>query len=147
MAKQALGRNLGALLGDKPKENDPASASAPQPAPVSGGVRSLIQGNRPPAAAEAEKVFLPRWYLLAGDVLLVALALIAIYKSPRPMSAWMGLFCTAVVSLGAVLAVMALFSPAPIDPEASRARAGVVPDGESPKNLRCGETNGSHPEQ
>jgi len=100
MPKQVLGRDLGALLGRKPKEGAP---------PVSAGVRSLMCSHSPPPAA-APKPLIPRWYLFAGDVLLVALALITIYKSPHPLSWPRAVFCAALVLLAALLAVLALFT-------------------------------------
>ena len=102
MAKQSLGRDLGALMGDKPKEGA---------APVSAGVRSLMRGHQVPAPGAAPKPAIPRWYLYAGDVLLVALALLTIYKSPHPLSWPRELFCAALVLLAAVLAVIALLTP------------------------------------
>jgi hypothetical protein len=116
MAKQSLGRDLGTLMGRNPKLEE---------APVSEGVRSLMRGNNPPAPAPAPapqiiapavlpaapKSTVPRWYLLAGDVLLVALALITIFYSPHPLSWPRALFCAGMVLLAAILAVMALLTP------------------------------------
>jgi hypothetical protein len=123
MAKQVLGRDLGALLGRKPKESAPAPPSAPEPSPAGAGVRSLLRGHRPPASEPAQKGTIPRWYLFAGDVLLVALALITIYKSPRPVSWKTELFCGATVLLAAALAVIAVSTRESKDPD-SRARTG-----------------------
>jgi hypothetical protein len=111
MPKQSLGRNLGTLMGDKPKEGV-------VPAPVGAGVRSLIQGGKepakepPPPATAAAKAAIPRWYLFAGDVLLVTLALLTIYKSPSPLSWQREVFCGVLVVLAAALAVVALLTPA-----------------------------------
>jgi hypothetical protein len=102
MAKQSLGRDLGALMGGKPKEGA---------APVSAGVRSLMRGNNTPAPVAAPKPVIPRWYLFAGDVLLVCLALLTIYKSPHPLSLGREVFCAALVMLAAVLAVIAILTP------------------------------------
>jgi len=116
MAKQSLGRDLGTLMGRDPKQED---------APVSAGVRSLMRGHNPlapdqpaapaPTSVEAAPVVpkpvVPRWYLLAGDVLLVALALMTLYKSPHPLSWQRELFCSALVVVAAVLAVIALLTP------------------------------------
>jgi hypothetical protein len=109
MAKQSLGRDLGTLMGRNPKE---------EKTPVSAGVRSLMSGQHPPASVQAAspapvatKPIVPRWYLLAGDVLLVALALMTLYKSPHPLSWQRELFCSALVVLAAVLAVLALLTP------------------------------------
>jgi hypothetical protein len=93
-------------MGRKP--NDPA-APAP-PAPLTGaGVNSLMRGQPPPAAEPAPKGGFPSWYLLAGDLLLVALALITIYKSRRPVPWPTELFCGATVALAAGLAAVAIF--------------------------------------
>jgi hypothetical protein len=103
MAKQSLGRDLGALMGSNPKQED---------APVSAGVRSLMRGHNPPVPAPpAPKPAVPRWYLLAGDVLLVALALVTLDKSRHPVSWPRALFCAALVTLAAALAVLALLTP------------------------------------
>jgi hypothetical protein len=102
MAKQSLGRDLGALMGGKPKEGV---------APVGAGVRSLMRGNNTPAPVAAPKPAIPRWYLFAGDVLLVSLALVTIYKSPHPLSWGREVFCAALVILAAVLAVIAILTP------------------------------------
>jgi hypothetical protein len=102
MAKQSLGRDLGALMGGKPKEDA---------APVGEGVRSLMRGHQAPTPGPVPKPVIPRWYLFAGDVLLVALALLIIYKSPHPLSWARVLFCATLVILAAVLAVIALLTP------------------------------------
>jgi hypothetical protein len=122
MAKQSLGRDLGTLMGRNPKQED---------APVSAGVRSLMRGHGSPAsvppaapvptpapapapveaAPDVPKPVVPRWYLLAGDVILVTLALMTLYKSPHPLSWQRELFCSALVVLAAVLAVVALLTP------------------------------------
>ena len=102
MAKESLGRDLGALMGGKPKE---------ETAPVSAGIRSLMRGHTTPALAAAPKPVIPRWYLFAGDVLLVALALLTIYKSPHPLSWPRELYCAALVALAGLLAVIALLMP------------------------------------
>jgi hypothetical protein len=104
MAKQSLGRDLGTIMGNNPK---------PENAPISAGVRTLMRGQSaavfvPPAVP---KPVVPRWYLLAGDVLLVALALMTLYKSPHPLSWQRELFCSALVVLAAILAVIALLTP------------------------------------
>jgi hypothetical protein len=100
MPKQVLGRDLGALLGRSPKEGAP---------PLSAGVGSLMRGHSPQPPA-APKPLIPRWYLFAGDVLLVALALITLCKSHHPLSWPRALFCAALVMLAALLALLALFT-------------------------------------
>jgi len=95
---------LGTLMGGNSKREN---------APVSAGVRTLMRGQS--AAAPVQPVLpnpvVPRWYLLAGDVLLVALALMILYKSPHPLSWQRELFCSALVVLAALLAVTALLMP------------------------------------
>jgi hypothetical protein len=115
MAKQALGRNLEVLLDDGAKEAAKGSPFAPEKAPVGSGVRSLMRGHQPafsspPATAPApvRKFVVPRWYLFAGDVLLAALALVIVFKSPHPLSWQRELFCAATVLLGGVLAMGAV---------------------------------------
>ena len=50
----------------------------------------------------------PRWYFFAADLLLVALALVLIYKGPGPLN-WKGkLFCTIAVALGGCLGLIAV---------------------------------------
>jgi hypothetical protein len=105
--KPALGRDLRALLGSNPKPD-----AAPEPlAPVSAGVRSLMRGSPPPATGLPSRPLIPRWYLWAGDALLVALALITVCASPHPLSWRRELFCAGVVILAAVLAVLAVLPP------------------------------------
>jgi hypothetical protein len=113
MSKQGLGRGLGTLMGRNPKqEAAPVNTAPANAAPVSAGVRSLMRGHNPPAPAPApSKPVLPRWYLFAGDVLLVALALLTVGFSPHPLSWQRELFCVALVILAAVLAVVALLTP------------------------------------
>jgi len=76
-------------------------------APVGPGVQSLMRGpsTLAPSAAKAD---IPRWYLFAGDVLLVTLALLTLYFSPHPLSWKRELFCISVVGVAANLAVIAL---------------------------------------
>jgi len=90
-------------------------------APVGAGVRSLMRGNNAPApaaptvpsaaVAPAPKAGIPRWYLFAGDALLVGLAIATIFTSPHPLSWQREVFCAALVVLAAVLAVLALLMP------------------------------------
>jgi len=112
-------------MGNAPKEGA---------APVSAGVRSLMRGNNAEAPIESTtpvapvtpialaepakspvaitpKPALPRWYLLAGDVLLVALAFMTFCLSPHPLSWQREIVCVALVILAAVLALFALLSP------------------------------------
>jgi len=113
MARQVLGRNLEALRDNGAKEAQKANPFSPEPAPVGPGVRSLMRGHptapsAPPAGESARKPIVPRWYLLSADVLLAALALIVVCKSPHPLSWQRALFCAVAVALGAALALVAL---------------------------------------
>jgi hypothetical protein len=115
MAKQVLGRNLEALLDDGAKAPVKDDPFAPEKAPVGSGVRSLMRGHQPalssPSAttpAPARRPVVPRWYLFAGDVLLAALALVVVCKSPHPLSWQRELFCAATVLLGGFLALGAV---------------------------------------
>jgi hypothetical protein len=71
-------------------------------------VGSLLRGQRPHVPDTARKGALPRFYLFAGDILLVALALVIFYKSPRPVSWKTEVFCVTTVGLAAVLGVIAV---------------------------------------
>jgi hypothetical protein len=106
MAKKGLGRDLGTLMGGQPKDGV---------APLGAGVDSLMRGHKAPAPRAAPdetlKSAIPRWYLFAGDVLLVVLALLTIYKSPHPLSWQREVFCAALVMLAAGLAVVAILAP------------------------------------
>lgn len=120
MSKQALGRNLEALLEGKNQNAAKPETPAPAADSVSPGVRVLMRGSAPapeaapasPAIPSSRKPPIPRWYLFAGDVLLAALALIILWKSPHPLSWQRELFCAGAVALGACLAVIALKPPA-----------------------------------
>jgi len=65
-----------------------------------------MAGHKPAAPKPA----IPRWYIFAGDVLLVALALMTFCVSPHPLSWKRELFCAALVILAASLAVVALLT-------------------------------------
>ena len=113
MAKQVLGRNLEALLDGGAKEAAKGDPFAPESAPVGSGVRSLMRGHpttpaQPPEAAPTPKSVVPGWYLFGGDILLSALALIIVCKSPHPLSWQKELFCAAAVALGGCLALGAV---------------------------------------
>ena len=89
----------------------PRSAGAASPPaaneakPAGAGLRSLL-GTQPPAAAP-RRARIPRWYLFGADLLLVALALIVLCKSPVPLTGMERLFGVAAVALGAFLALIA----------------------------------------
>jgi hypothetical protein len=107
MAKQVLGRNLEELLeAGVQRANSPFAAKS---APANSGVRSLMRGH-PSATPEATKTksTVPVWYLFCGDILLAALALVIVCKSPHPLSWQKELFCAAAVVLGGCLALGAV---------------------------------------
>ena len=113
MAKQVLGRNLEALLDTSANRTEKLAVTAPDAAPVGSGVRSLMRGHLaspfdPPQTVAQKKSVIPRWYLFGGDILLTALALIIVCKSPHPLPWPKALFCAVTVTLGACLAVAAL---------------------------------------
>ena len=144
MAKPALGRDLGKLMGRSPDESGTLPAAG-KPTQTGAGVRSLMQGQA--AAAPKPKARFPRWYLFAGDTLLVALALVTIYESPHPLSVPREIFCVATVLLGAVLGVIAVFTTEDDSQPTSRAGAGVTANGESPKQFGKQKANDSSPKQ
>jgi hypothetical protein len=55
------------------------------------------------------KSVVPRWYLFGGDILLTALALVIVFKSPHPLTWGKELFCAAVVVVGGCLALAAVW--------------------------------------
>jgi hypothetical protein len=119
MAKQALGRSLEALLGNR--SNGVAGKEAV--APAGPGVRSLLRG-------QARRAVLPRWYLFGGDILLTVLALVIAYRSPHPLSLGREIFCAAAVALGAALALGAVWND-----EVLRAGARIMSHGETPEKF------------
>lgn len=140
MPKPVLGRNLGTLLGRDRKESAPAAKPLLRgPAEVSPGVRSLLRGSpqaSPKAGAPPARP-LPAWYLFAGDVLLVGLALLTIYKSPHPLPWPRMVFCALLAALAAGLGIMAISSTG----------TGVLTDRKTPKKFGNDKANQSHPEQ
>jgi hypothetical protein len=130
--KSALGRNLGTLLGRGSVEGPPVGSLPPRTQIIGPGVRSLMRGTQaespfaePVAATTSvtiEKVktqsaqTVPRWYLFAGDVLLVALALFVFFRNPKPT--WKEeLFAIIIVALGGVLGALAVgYNPASATP-------------------------------
>jgi hypothetical protein len=151
MAKPVLGRDLSTLMGEKREEK----SAGPSVAPLGGaGVDSLLRGQRPAGTpAPLQQKPFPRGYLFAGDILLVILALIIIYKSPRPVSWKTEAFCGAVVALGTVLALLAawLGEEPPSEPgqlsNKSRAGAGVIPNTQPPHQFRDEKAKPAHPQQ
>jgi hypothetical protein len=109
VAKPVIGRKLDALM-DKPKSGGAASPfsspeTKPAEKPAEGGVNSLLRGQAPGLKPRAARI--PRWYFFGADLLLVALALVVMYKSPVPLSGLERFFGVAAVVVGAFLAVTA----------------------------------------
>jgi hypothetical protein len=125
-----------------PSEGGARPADGPLAAPGL-GVRSLIQGQ----AAGRPKHQVPRAYLFAGDALLIALALVTVYKSPHPLSVPREIFCVATVLLAALLAIIAIMTPENEAQPPSRAGAGVVPNGEPPKKFGNHKANATGAQQ
>lgn len=163
VAKPALGRGLGNLLGDtqiadSPQELPLEPVDSAVPAEVSVGLGNILRAGKtaeaavaqpepepspvpepefkpvpapdytplsiykskltpPPAeaAAPAEPAradpVAPRWVLIAADLLLMALAVMLVFKSSAPMKAWEMAVCVAAVILGAILACLAALTP------------------------------------
>jgi hypothetical protein len=130
------------LMGRAPDKRG-ADAPADQPALPGAGIRSLIQGQ----AASPVKPIVPRWYLFAGDALLIALALITVYRGPHPLSLGREIFCVATVLLAGLLAVIAIVMPENEARPPSRAGAGVMAYGESPKQFGKQKADASSPKQ
>jgi hypothetical protein len=109
MAKQVLGRNLEELLEAGVKRANSPFAS--KTAPTNSGVRSLMRGqpSDPPETTKTKSA-VPGWYLFCGDILLAALALVIVCKSPRPLSWQREVFCAGAVMLGGCLALAAVLS-------------------------------------
>jgi hypothetical protein len=110
MQKPVLGRGLGNLLGgDKVVSSaDSHALGAPVPAKVPGhGVKSLLRGGAKfdracstPTSEAPEKPLIPRFYLFAADILLVALALLLTFKSNSPLNWKETTFCIGAILVG-----------------------------------------------
>ena len=132
-------------MGRAPGESKELPGIA-KPAPLSAGVKSLMQ-SQPVAAPKPPKHRIPRWYLFAGDTLLIALALVTVYKSPSPLSLPREIFCVALVLIAAALAIIAILTPENEEHKELRAGAGVMPNGEPPKKFGSDKTDASSAQQ
>ncbi|MCX8157523.1 MAG: hypothetical protein N3J91_13940 [Verrucomicrobiae bacterium] len=92
------------------QEYRPKSVYRPEAPGPKAAVGEGAGGPRPEMPEEAP-VQAPRWVLLAADVLLIALAMLLVFKSPAPLKPWEMTLCLAAVMLGAVLACVAALSP------------------------------------
>ena len=104
MARKVIGKKLDAIM-------QPARASGASPfrkadKPATAGVSSLLSGNR--QGLTSKDGGFPRWYLFGADLLLVAMALVVLYRSDAPFGGWSKVFGICAVSLGALLAVAAV---------------------------------------
>jgi hypothetical protein len=100
-----MGRKLSALMGKSPGAQ--GGARLPSPGDKScPGVRSLFRGHPPDSPPRHSRI--PRWYLFGADLLLVATALMVMYRSPAPLSGNEKFFGVAAVVLGASLALIAI---------------------------------------
>jgi hypothetical protein len=88
----------------------PSSTENPSPGP---GVRSLFRGHPPSSPRRHSRI--PRWYLLGADLILMAAALVVMYRGPAPLSGNETLFGVAAVVLGAGLALIAICMRDPTD--------------------------------
>jgi hypothetical protein len=129
----------------RPPNGAGGPADAIKPVPLGAGVRSLMQNQL--AAPKQTPNRIPRWYLFAGDTLLIALALVIVYKSPSPLSVSREFFCVAIVVLAASLAVVALLMQENEALPKLGAGAGVMADGEAPKKLGRDEADARGPQQ
>ena len=104
--KPVIGRKLEALMGKGPGAEE-ASRLLPEPDLATGaGMRSLFRGHEPNSPRRQTRI--PRWYLFAADLVLVATALLIMYKSPAPLTGNEKFFGAAAVVLGAGLALIGL---------------------------------------
>jgi len=106
MPKPVMGRKLGALMGKSHGAGPASRLPCPDVPPSGPGMRSLFRGD-PPASHRRQRR-LPRWYLFGADLLLMATALLVMFRSPTPLSGNEKFFGAVAVALGASLAVIAL---------------------------------------
>jgi hypothetical protein len=106
VSKPVIGRKLESLMGKRPGAAAAARLPSPEDPPSGPGMRSLFRGY--PSSAPPRRARIPRWYLLGADLVLMATALLVMYKSPAPLSGNEKFFGVAAVALGACLALIAL---------------------------------------
>src|SRR5690242_8061306 len=121
MSKQTMGRGLGALMTEGKPQGDNQNSNGKTE--IAAGVRTLMQGATPKpapvvAAASAPKVVefkreegrsspssvpskkgpaIPAWYFLVADALLISLALLIAFTSPKPMPTSRMIFSIVIV--------------------------------------------------
>ncbi len=104
--KPVIGRKLESLMGKPPsseKLNPPLPSGEGKTSEP--GMRSLFRGH---PTTPKRRAFIPKWYLFGADLLLVAAALVVMYKGPAPLTGNEKLFGVAAVAIGAVLALIAI---------------------------------------
>jgi hypothetical protein len=70
-------------------------------------MRSLFRGH-PASLPRKRQARIPRWYFFGADLVLVATALLVMYKSPATLTGNEKFFGAAAVALGASLALVGL---------------------------------------
>lgn len=117
MSKPTIGRGLGTLMSErKPQTETQNQSNKTQIAP---GVRTLMQGHNHasspksvPQISDVKGPAIPRWYFLVADALLIGLALLIAFTSPKPMPTSRMIFAIAVVLLAAGCGLCALIAGA-----------------------------------
>ena len=104
--KPVLGRKLRSLMGKRPGAGEVSRPPLGEGQPSEPGMRSLFRGHPPSSPPRHSRI--PRWYLFGADLVLMAAALMVMYKSPAPLSGNEKFFGVAAVALGASLALIAI---------------------------------------
>jgi hypothetical protein len=119
MSKPTIGRGLGSLMAEgKPQTETQNQSDKTQ---IAAGVRTLMQGHTPapparpkiaPQILDPKGPAIPRWYFLVADALLIGLALLIAFTSPKgqPMPTSRMIFAIAVVLLAAGCGFCALIA-------------------------------------
>jgi hypothetical protein len=118
-----MGRGLGALMTERKPQGDSQNPAAKTE--IAAGVRTLMQGHTPapqktaapqkpfapqkPVPPQKQPGSTPRGYLLAADALLIGVALLIAFTSPKPMPTARMIFAITVVMIAAVCGLAALF--------------------------------------
>jgi len=93
-------------MGKGPGAEGATRLPSPPDETASPGMRSLFRGHPPTSPPRHSRI--PRWYLFGADLLLVATALLVMYKSPAPLTGNEKFFGVAAVVLGASLGLIAI---------------------------------------
>jgi hypothetical protein len=105
--KTVIGRKLEALMGNGPGVKGAPSLPASADQTSGPGMRSLFRGH-PASLPRKRQARIPRWYFFGADLVLVATALLVMYKSPATLTGNEKFFGAAAVALGASLALVGL---------------------------------------